>query len=101
MSLIIAFIKNYNRILFSFYFEFSAQNILEQGFNQHYSSIRQIVLPLIGRKVGILDFEKLQNPETKFQLIHLLSIINLALILLSFSAVTFIVENIKVIFKRK
>ena len=101
MSLIIAFIKNYNRILFYFHFEFSAQNILEQGFNQHYLSIRQIVLPLIGRKLGILDFEKLQNPEPKLKLTNLLPILNLATFSLLFSAGIFFIEIMIINFKKK
>ena len=101
MSLIIAFIKNYNCILFSFYFEFSTQNILEQGFNQHYLSIRQIVLPLIGRKLGILNFEKLQNPKPKFKWTNLVPILYLAIYSLLFSAGIFTIEIMIINFKRK
>ena len=98
------------KIIIVFYFGFtlncSAQNILENGFKEHYDSVKQVVLPLIGRKLGILDFEKLQNPEPIFQLTNLLPILNLALISLSFSAGIFIIEIMifnyfQIIFKRK
>ena len=89
-------------VFFLFYIKFSAQNVLEKGFKEHYVSVGHIVLPLIGRNLGILNFEKLENPEPQFQLTNLLPNFNLALILLSFSTGVFIIEiMIKIISKRK